>query len=218
MNFETFTERAERILADVPPEFLAGVVGVHVHRERRGHKQIPRYYTLGECSDDPLTRLGDPGEMKSTIHLYHGSFRALSREDPEFDWEAELSETILHEIRHHIEDRAGIRDLLEADAEEEALVRFASEEEMPEFWYRAGEKLERGVWRIVDDLFLEVDLRRGDLERFRGESIELTILDEPFEISLPDDLEAGEIITFEGEGLERDDGTFGSLHLVVTGG
>jgi hypothetical protein len=218
VNFETFTRRAERILAGVPPEFLHGIVGVEVHRERRQHPQVPDYFTLGECADDPVTRLGDPGEMKSTIHLYHGSFLALSRQDPEFDWEGELSETILHEIRHHIEDRAGIDDLRDEDAEQEALARFHADQDLPEHWYRAGERMEEGLWRVGDDLFLELALRTADLERLAGETIDLTVLDEPFELTLPEDLEVGEILSFDEEGLEGEAGRAGALHVVVTGG
>lgn len=215
MDFETFHRRAERIVAEVPPEFLAGVVGVEAHRERKEHPRIPRYYTLGECADDPIVRLTDPGGLQSRVHLYYGSFAVLARQDPDFDWEEELRETILHEIRHHLEDRAGIRDLIDEDDEDEALASFHAGEEMPSGWYRAGEKMEDGVWRVGDDLFVELRIRPADLDRFREAGLDLVILDEPFSAELPEDLEPGEVLTFEGDGLVRDDGSAGDLHLIT---
>lgn len=216
MDFETFSRRAERILSEIPPEYLVGVVGVEVHRERKEHPQIARYFTLGECEDDPITRLTAPEEMKSRVHLYHGSFAAVARSDPDFDWEEELRETILHEIRHHLEDRASIADLLEEDAEEEILARFYGDDELPDGWYRAGDRLESGVWRIGDDLFVELGIRGADLDGFRGKTLSLEILDETFEAEIPEDAEPDEFLTFEEEGIEREDGSYGNLHLVLT--
>ena len=54
-----------------------------------------------------------PGQepFRSIVHLYYGSFVALAENDPSFDVEAELKETIEHEVQHHIEDRAGAKTL-----------------------------------------------------------------------------------------------------------
>jgi len=123
MNFAQFSDRAEEILAAVPAEFLGGVTGVHAHRAAKEDPEIPDYFVMGECGDDEVAALTDPEALRSRIHLYHGSFRAIAREEPEFDWDGELVETILHELRHHIEDRAGILDLRLEDAWDEAEAR-----------------------------------------------------------------------------------------------
>jgi predicted Zn-dependent protease with MMP-like domain len=216
VDFDRFASRAEEILREMPPEFLRGVTGVEVHRQVKSHSQVAGFYTLGECASDEVTSLTDPGALRSRIHLYHGSFLALARADPDFDVEAELRETILHEVRHHIEDRAGIRDLLDEDAEDEALARFHDGQEMPRGWYRAGERMERGVWRVGDDLFVEVDLRFADVAARAGDRLEMTVLDERFDPEIPEDVEPGEILTYGGDGLERDHGGgTGDLHLVL---
>jgi hypothetical protein len=120
MDFELFSRSAERCFAGIPPEFVRGITGVHVHRGAKVHPEMADYYTLGECGDDEAAALTDPEALLSRIHLYYGSFRAIAAREPGFDWEEELRETILHEVRHHLEDRAGIPDLRIEDAIEEA--------------------------------------------------------------------------------------------------
>ena len=116
MDFEEFSDRAREIVAAVPREFLGGVTGVDVDRAIRKDRAIPDYYILGECGDDEVAALTEPEALRSRIRLFHGSFREIARTEAEFDWDGELIETILHEIRHHIEDRAGILDLRREDA------------------------------------------------------------------------------------------------------
>ena len=215
MDFDRFATRAEEILAEVPEEFLRGIVGVDAHRLRKAHPHISGVYTMGECSGDEVADRTDPGGMLSRIHLYHGSFAALARADEDFDWEAELRETILHEVRHHIEDRAGILDLLEEDAMEDALARWHAGHEFPDGWYRRGEPMEDHVWRVGDDIFVELRLRETEFAGLLGTVPELVVLDEPFEAEVPEDLEPGELISFPGEGLERPAGGSGDLHLVL---
>ncbi|MHC4471259.1 MAG: metallopeptidase family protein [Planctomycetota bacterium] len=215
MDFDRFTQVAEQILSGIPRRFLEGVMVVEAHRRELPHPHLEGVYTLGECADDEAPRLTDPGGLRSRVHLYHGSFRALARQDPSFDWEGELEETILHEIRHHLEDRAGIADLMEEDAEADAVARFRAGEEMSPRWYRGGEKLEPGVYRVADDLFVELVLRTADLERIRGGEFKTTVLDEPLEARIPPDAELGETLTLQGEGLEGADGGYGDLHLVL---
>ncbi len=111
MDFEEFSDRAAEILASVPDAFLGGVTGVDVHRQVKADPEIPDSFFLGECGDDEVAALTEPEALRSRIHLYWGSFAAIAREETDFDWDGELIETILHELRHHLEDRAGILDL-----------------------------------------------------------------------------------------------------------
>lgn len=215
MDFDTLSRRAAEILEEIPREFLRGVVGVEVHPEAEEHPHLPDLFTLGLCTDDELTRLTDPEAMRSRVHLYHGSFAAIGRREPGFDWEGELRETILHEIRHHIEDRAGLLDLRIEDALADALARFHQGEEPPEGWYRHGERMEPDVWRVEDDLFVELHLRPAEMAALRGTTAHLTVLDEPFEAEIPEDVEPGEILSYSGAGLDRPGGGWGDLQLVV---
>ena len=64
------------------------------------------------------------------MHLYYGSFRELARLDEDFDWEAELWETLTHEVRHHRESTAGEDALEDLDwAEDENFRRRAGKRE-----------------------------------------------------------------------------------------
>jgi hypothetical protein len=120
MDFDQFSEVAKEIVEQIPDEFLRGVTGIQAHRGEKTHPDRPDLLTMGECTDDEAAALTEPEALRSRLHVYYGSFVALAREDPDFDWEGELRETILHELRHHIEDRAGILDLLREDARFEA--------------------------------------------------------------------------------------------------
>jgi len=215
MDFEDFSRRAEEILGEIPATYLRGVTGVEVHAEVRSHDHLAGVYTLGTCEDDPLSRMTDPEALRSRVHLFHGSFVAIALRDRFFDWEAELRETILHEIRHHLEDRAGLPDLRDEDAMDEALHRHACGEDVPPGWYRLGEAMEPDVWRVGDDLFVELRLRPADLDRIRGTTASLTVLGEPLEAEIPEDVEPREMLSFEGAGLERAGGGFGDLHLAL---
>ncbi len=68
-------------------------------------------YILGEYCEDLLGRY---------INLYYGSFAALAeREDwDRTAWEAELRETLSHELTHHMESRGGLHGLDDQDAAE----------------------------------------------------------------------------------------------------
>lgn len=227
-DFDAFSEQAQAITRSIPAEFLAGIESVDVHRELRAHPLLPDIVTLGECGTSPLSTLAGEEAFRSTVHLYYGSFVDLARRDPAFDVEAELRETIEHEIQHHIEDRAGVKALLQEDDLFEAHARFRAGLEVPSGWYRQGEALAPGVWAVDLDLFVELSLRRAEFERLKGKPLTLEVLDEPLEVEIPADAAPEEVFTVEGAGLfEPDDepeegedpdpeapGHSGDLHLV----
>jgi hypothetical protein len=107
MNFDRFARTAGLMYDDIPEAFRAGVVGVAVEEEAKSHPTLPGIWTLGECVTehwpDPT---GGVGDTRSEILLYYGSFGELAVGDPRFDWEAELWETMLHELLHHREAAA----------------------------------------------------------------------------------------------------------------
>lgn len=118
MEIERFTELADRLMERVPPPLLEGLNGgVAIRRRAMRRSGDPAgVFILGEYVTDLLG---------CYIIIYWGSFAELfSGESDEF-WEQELWETIRHELRHHVENRAGVTDL---DWEDEAdLDRFRSE-------------------------------------------------------------------------------------------
>lgn len=143
-----------RQVDEVPPEFLDGVTEVVVSPRALPHPTRAEIYTLGECIPVP-TESGAADGIQSRVLLYHGSFAALARLAPGFDWRAEAWETLTHELRHHMEWRANAPDLEAFDrAAEHNFARVDGEPFDPEF-YRDGERAAEGVFRIDDDWFLE---------------------------------------------------------------
>ena len=52
------------------------------------------------------------------IVLYYGSFRRVFRHLDEDELRTEMRRVLRHEFRHHVEGRAGVRDLEEWDADQ----------------------------------------------------------------------------------------------------
>lgn len=157
MRLADFRALIARLQADVPPAYVEGVVDVEVSPKAVPHPVRAEVYTLGECI--PLEWSGSGADLQSRVVLYHGSFQALARlSGPgEFDWRQEAWETLTHELRHHLEWRANHKALEDYDwAAEQNFARHEGEAFDPEF-YRSGEAIVEGVWKVEDDVFVEGD-------------------------------------------------------------
>ncbi|HYH78593.1 MAG TPA: hypothetical protein VEX86_02325 [Longimicrobium sp.] len=187
MKYETFERRAREMFDEIPRELRHGVEFVAVHPEALPHPTMPEIFTLGECATGEYDLPGNAAEtVRSGVHLYHGSFRELSRLDPDFDWEAELWETITHEIRHHRESAAGEDALEELDwAEDENFKRRKGKAFEP-FFYRAGEPVAEDAWEVDGDLFVERALTADEIED--EDEVSVTIDGEPVTVPIPDPL------------------------------
>ena len=155
MQLADFRALIERLEREIPPEFRGGVVDVEVSPKTVPHPVHADIYTLGECI--PVEWSGSGADLQSRVVLYHGSFQALARlHDPgEFDWRGEAWETLTHELRHHLEWRANHGALEEYDwATEQNFARHEGEP-FDSVFYRSGEQLAEGVWKVDDDVFLE---------------------------------------------------------------
>lgn len=114
MTYREFQKLAERLWAEIPEAFKQGLQGVHVLLEAKPEPGLPGVWRLGEYLDPgPPSALGGFEGLGRHIALYYGSFLAVA--DEGFDWEGEVWETLLHELRHHLESLAGRRDLVEED-------------------------------------------------------------------------------------------------------
>jgi len=165
VRYEAFEKLAGRMYDDIPEAFREGISGVTVEREERGHPSLAGIWTLGECVTeqwpDPLGGLGD---LRSEIVLYHGSFRRLGQQDPLFDWESEMWETMLHELLHHREaaaDEDGL-DLFDWAADQN-FRRLAGLDFDPLF-PRALPADAEGAVRLEGETFLEVSIGPHDEE------------------------------------------------------
>jgi hypothetical protein len=213
---EEFERRARQVFESIPATFREGVSGLLVHSKRATHPHIDDYDTLGEC--EPILLTASEGvPQESMIHLYYGSFARLARTDQDFDWEWELRETIEHEVRHHLEDRAGYPDLRKQDWIEEQNELRAAGKPFDPLFFRAGEEKQPDEFWVGHDCFLEVRLSPRALERIAGKLHAVTFGEEVFDVLVP--AQGGDVRYVEIEGgWEDDDGVSGELHVVfVTG-
>lgn len=122
MDFEEFADLAEAVADSLPPALLEGLSGgiVIEKKTRRRSEDPPGVYLLGEYVTEEY--------LGPLILLYYGSFRRVLAGEPRAVWEEELRRTLLHEVRHHLEARAGVDDLGREDRQElERLWREAAE-------------------------------------------------------------------------------------------
>lgn len=156
-DLAAFERRAQALFREIPERYRRGVDGVTVRAEAVPHPELPEVFTLGECrTQDWPSAYGGPGDVRSSVVLYRGSFVALAEREPDFDWEKELWETLTHELQHHLESLANEDALERLDyAEDQNYARAAGEPFDPLF-YRGGARAGRHTYRVGDDWFLEV--------------------------------------------------------------
>lgn len=160
MKFADFRTMVDHLARDVPPEFRDGIVAIEVSPKAVPDPVRGGVYTLGECV--PLDWSGNGADLQSRIVLYHGSFAALARpRASESEWRREAWDTLAHELRHHLEWRANVGALEAYDwATEQNFARGEGQPFDPVF-YRSGEQLAAGVYKVDDDVFIEKDDRAG---------------------------------------------------------
>jgi predicted Zn-dependent protease with MMP-like domain len=198
MDLAEFEARARACFDEIPPEFRERVQGPVVVPEAKGHKRVRGMLTLGECVHAPTWTSEEAPH--STVFLYYGSFRKLASRDPDFDLDAELRETVRHEVQHHLEDAAGIPRLRDFDwAAEQNALRKEGRPYASNFW-RKGEpvKGDDDLTMLDGDLFLELQLARGEWEDAQQNGLLVTVAGEELEIP-GDELEHDEeIFEFDG--------------------
>jgi hypothetical protein len=157
VELRDFRALVDRMAAEVPPQYLEGVVAVEVSPKAVPHPVYPSVYTMGECI--PVEAMEDP--PPSRVVLYYGSFRELARERRDFDWRGEAWETLTHELKHHLEWRARTGEL---DAQDWAAEQNFNRQEGQPFdpvFFLSGERLAEGVYCVEDDLFFDREVARA---------------------------------------------------------
>ncbi len=167
---------------EIPARYRRGVDGVAVRPEAVPHPEIPEVFTLGECrTTDWPSAYGGAGDIHSAVVLYHGSFVALSEREPDFDWEAELWETLTHELRHHLESLASDDALERLDYAQDHNYARAAGEPFDPLFYRWGTRVAKHTYRVGDDWFVEVPVAPREAAagrahvRWRGVARELAL-------------------------------------------
>ena len=124
MTYERFRQTVETMFSEIPEAFTEGLQGVHVLEVAKPEPDLGDVYRLGEYLDPGQDSFlgGNPG-LGRHITLYYGSFVAVARGQPDFDWEEEIWETLTHELRHHVESLAGDASLIAEDKRRDATFR-----------------------------------------------------------------------------------------------
>jgi hypothetical protein len=133
MNFAEFQNRLQEMLELIPEGFLQNLQGVHCFPELKQSPEERGLVRMGEYLDP-----GFEGFMDARVHIgrhiniYYGSFVAVARHDPHFDWEAQLWETLTHELQHHLESQANDQSLVDWDKQQ--LEKFRAQRQARPHW------------------------------------------------------------------------------------
>jgi hypothetical protein len=154
MRQDDFENMIRRMEQEVPAEFLSGVAEVAVSPRTVPHPTRDEIFTLGECI--PLPDMDGAAEgIQSRVVLYYGSFQALARIAPGFDWRAEAWDTLTHELRHHLEWRARAPDLEAYDRAAEHNFARQDGEPFDPLFFLDGDPAGSDSYRVDEDVFLD---------------------------------------------------------------
>ena len=197
MTFDEFSHVAQEAFQSVPEAYREGVDGVTTVEAVETHPELPGVLTLGECLTEAFSsEWQGPETTRSTVVLYYGSFRMMAEDDPDFDWEGELWETLTHELQHHLESLADEETLEAVDyAVDESFKRERGEAFDP-WYFQWGEPVGEGVWRLEDEVYIERVLTAEEFDRL--EAIEFTWQDQPFRLPRPRELGDIHFIVVDG--------------------
>jgi hypothetical protein len=106
-SFDKFCDLADAIVRQIPEMYLKGISGIYVTPGEVRDEEIPHLYILGHYHHG--------GYLEPSIEIYYGSFRRSFQGLAPSQIEAELWETIAHEMRHHLEENAGLHNLEDYD-------------------------------------------------------------------------------------------------------
>lgn len=118
MTYNEFNSTVEAMVENIPTQFLEGLQGIHALEQARPEPDYVDVWRMGEYLDPgPEQFLGSGPGFARHVVLYYGSFVAVARGQRDFDWEAEIWETLTHELQHHVESLAGDASLIKVDRE-----------------------------------------------------------------------------------------------------
>lgn len=108
MNLDQFRNCAHRIIGSLPSDLFKQLNGGILVLDEKNEEADS--LVMGEYIEDPV--------MGKTILLYYGSFVEDLEDKSEEEWLEEIEDTILHELRHHVESLAGVDYLSEEEDNE----------------------------------------------------------------------------------------------------
>ena len=203
MRFRDFEEHAREAYEEIPEAYLEGIDGLTVSRAAPEHPDFDGVFTLGECvTEEHLSDFGSSETTRSVIVLYWGSFRALARENPDFDWEHEVWETLTHELRHHLESLAGDDALEGVDyAADETFKRFDGRPFDP-WYFQHGDRIAAGLYRVEKNWYLEQEWTEEEFAD--ADSVRFRWKERDFVIRRPDQLGDVHFVLVSGVDTDAD--------------
>ena len=171
MDFDAFEQESRRVFEKIPERYRDGVDGLTIHRRALPHPRFDGVFTLGECVTESYPSSWEgPETVRSLVLLHWGSFDALARLDPRFDWKEQIWETLTHELRHHLESLADLDDLTGVDyAMEQTFLRNDGLDFDPGY-YRHGNRIGPDTYAVEDHVYIEQRRSPADFERAEGVS------------------------------------------------
>ncbi len=200
MTFDEFSRVAQEVFQGIPERFREGIEGVTTVEAVETHPELPDVVTLGECLTQAYhSDWQGPETTRSQVVLYHGSFRQLAQDDPDFDWEGELRETLTHELKHHLESLAD-EDALEAMdyAMDESFKREQNEPFDP-WYFQWGEPLGENMYGVDDEVYIERGFSSAEFDQL--EEINFTWEGRDYRIPRPEMLGDVHFVVVEGTDL-----------------
>ena len=170
MKLQEFEGIARNIWERIPEQYKEGIDALTIEEDSHTHPEHEDFFTLGECVTEAYpSEFGGPDTIRSAVVLYYGSFHALAEEREDFSWEAEIEETLLHELQHHLEHLADDDALGDFDYAVEENYKRVDGQPFDPFFFRAGERLDDSVYRVEDDVFFALETRSGGATEFEFE-------------------------------------------------
>ncbi len=201
MTFDDFERAAHAAFGAIPAEYRDGVDALVVDRAAEAHPHLPEIWTLGHCDTEAYPSDFDSADtVRSTIRLFWGSFEKLAEKDEDFDWAAEIHETVEHELKHHLEALAGEDGLGDVDAVMEQDFRRSEGLDWDPEYYRSGDEISPGIFVAEDLVFVEVELSASDLKLRDG--IDFALQGRWYSIPSPPELGDLHFIAITGLPLE----------------
>lgn len=117
LSFEEVASILDEIVDSLPNELYEHLNGgIYLMPDTKHNAKIPsnRYYVLGEYHNSHT--------LGKIIFIYYGSFIAVHGTATREQARQLLTQTVKHELRHHMEGLAGCRDL---EVEDEEFVKSA---------------------------------------------------------------------------------------------
>jgi hypothetical protein len=190
VKFAEFEREARRAYEEIPPEYREGIDGLAVLPDALPHPTLGGIYTLGMCLTESYpSGWSGPETTRSTVALYHGSFEKLARQDPGFDWEGELWETLTHELRHHLESLANEDQLEAVDYALDETFKRGDGLDFDPWYYQSGDEVSEGIFRVEYDFYIEAewtperDFRDGRVPfRWHGQGWSIPLPEDPADV------------------------------------